>query len=234
MKTDEELVADWKSKRDHAAYSELKRRYRLMVLKQANVYRSAPVAFENVVSQGWLLFDDAVNSFDPKKGAGFSTRLGYTLRRLDRYVKTYQNIARIPEGQSAKIGDMNRARASLGLDLGREPTDRELGKKLKLKTKTVTTLRRAQRKDLFEGIFEETPIDLDTRAESVDYVLRNARYELDGQEQQVYDRLLGLNGKPKARSKKSLAKSLGMSQGRLSQITSSISKKIRKHLHGLR
>jgi len=233
-KSDAELIKSWKSRRDQAAYAELKSRYKLMVLKQANIYRSAPIAFENIVSQAWLLFDDAVNSFNPNMGAGFSTRLGYTLKRLDRYVKTYQNMARIPENQSAQIGTVNRARGELRLQLGREPSDHEVGKKLKLKTKVVTTLRRAQRKDLFEGLFEENPIDMDTRSESIDYVLRNARFELNQQEREVYDRLMGFGGKPKARSRATLAKSLGMSQGRLSQITSSIAKKIKPHLHGVR
>lgn len=230
---DDELVNQWKKNDHQDAYDELSNRHKGMVYQQTNKYRASPVPQPALESQAWQHFDDAVNTYDPDAGAKFSTHLNYRLRKLDRYNKTYQNVARIPEELSYKIGDFDRSQNDLQNELGRQPTEDELAKRMGEDKGVVNRLRKSRRQDLYQGRFEgeqDDPNSLDPEADSL---LRDIREELPEQEQEIYDHLTGYGGKKKFESKTELARKLGMSPGRLSQITRKISQKIKPHMHKL-
>ena len=219
---DTELIERWKKKRDYSAYQQLKNRHRGMVFKKVNTYSSAPVPVPALEAEAWKLFDDAVNSYDPKKGAKFSTHLNYQLRKLDRFVKKYQNVARIPENVSSKIGDYDRTVNTLSKQFNRQPTHKEVSTHMKIPLKHVKQIHTSRRGDLFEG---KSEFDTLQTGADTDWLLRELRDELNPQEREVYDHLIGYK-KRKYTNKKLLAQKLGMSPGRLSQITRSISEKI--------
>ena len=61
-------------------------------------------------------------------------------------------------------------------------------------------------------------------------VLEFIRFELAPQEGEVYDYLLGLEGKPRIQSTGKIAKKLGITEFKVSRIKKSIATKIDKHL----
>lgn len=226
--TDEELIENWKKKKDKASYNKLKNRHKSMVFMFVNRYQSSSVPRSALEAESWTLFDDAVNNYKPNQGAKFSTYLNYQLRKLDRYTKKYQNVARIPEGLAGKIGDYDRAEQEFKIKHDRIPTHKEMSKQLKMPVSHVRRLNRSRRSDFFEGIFEGNPLDPGEK-DTADWLLIELREELTPQERRVYDHLIGYNTQ-QVTSKKDLAKKLGMSPGRISQITRSIAKKIQPHL----
>jgi len=227
--TDEQLIHQWKTLKSMSAYRTLKQRHRAMVFRAVNTYGAANIPRASLEAQAWTLFDDAVANFKTGTGAKFSTYLSYQLRKMDRHTKKYQNIARIPEALAAKIGDYDRAHSDLSIKLQRQPTHTEMAKALNMQEKHVRQLFKSRRSDLYVGKFEGATENPQQKIHD-DWLLRELREELVGQEQLVYDYLMGYNGKPKVSNKKVLAQKLNMSAGRISQITSSIARKIGPHL----
>lgn len=232
VESDEKLIENWKKNHDMSAYKELKKRNKNMVYQTMHRYSSTSIPNAALESECWALFDDAVNTFDPKAGAQFSTHLNYQLRKIDRYVKKHQNTARIPEAIAGKIGDYDRSHAALSEKLQRIPTNKEIAKHSNIPLKHINQIQASRRSDLFEGM--QVGELANSTGSNVNWVLQDLRGELNDQEKLVFDHLTGMNGKQKFTNKKLLAQKLGMSPGRLSQITNSISSKIesplKKHL----
>lgn len=227
--SDEDLIKRWKKQRDYSAYTELKNRNRGMVFQYVNRYKAASVPQSALEAEAWKLFDDAVNDFSPTAGAKFSTYLSYQLRKLDRYTKKYQNIARIPEALAGQIGDYDRAYNQYVSKHKKAPTHKQMSKLTGMPISHVKRLHTSRRQDLFEGMYEgniQERLDLE---ESTKWLLVELRDELTPQERQVYDYLIGHN-KPQITSKKELSQRLKMSPGRVSQITRNIAIKLKPHL----
>ena len=229
-KSDKELIKMWKNKKDKMAYKELKKRNKNMVYMFVNRYRSAPIPEEAIEAEAWSLFDQAVESYEPDKGAQFSTHLNFQLRKIDRYVKKYQNTARIPEALSGKIGEYDNKFNEMRKKKNRIPTDKEMSRELGIPETHIKRLKKSRRQDLFQGMYEgET--ELNNPEEKIDWILENSRDDLTMQEKQVFDHLTGYGGKRKIESKKEIARELNMSPGRVSQISNSIARKIKPQIN---
>lgn len=222
---DDALIRRWRSSRDLQSYNELRSRHSGLIFKQVNTYASSGVPRPALEAEANKLFDDAVNNYKPTSAASFSTFLVYYLKRLDRYNRKNQDTARIPEALSLRIGEHDRVRNQLAEELMREPTPQEIAKQMGMSKSRVMQLQNSRRQDLYEGGFEGQTTNHSLRAANM-HALHDLGEELTGQEKEVYEYLTGLNGKPKITNKIALAKKLGMSPGRISQITSSISKKL--------
>lgn len=223
--TDEELIRDWKRNRNIISYRMLKQRHSGMIHQMVNRYAASSVPRTSLEAEAWKNFDEAVEKFDPDAGAKFSTFLNYQIRKIDRHTKRYQNIARIPEALSSKIGDYDRVYQQKSIELQRQPTVKEMSKELQMPQKHIKQLVQSRRSDLWEGKFEGEH----ERTIADNWLLEELREELNPQEQEVYDHLIGFK-KKKITNKKLLAEKLGMSPGRISQITRNISEKIGPHL----
>jgi DNA-directed RNA polymerase sigma subunit (sigma70/sigma32) len=225
--SDEELIVKWKTGNDYTAYRKLKEKNRGMVMQAVNTYRAANVPSSSLEAEAWTLFDDAVNNFKTTEGAKFSTYLSYQLRKLDRHTKKYQNIARIPEALAGKIGDYDRVSTALAQKNGKQPTNQEMAKAMGMSVKHVKQLNTSRRGDIYESWNpEDGGINQDERT---NWMLIELRDELNDQERKVYDHLIGYQTKM-ITNKRQLAEKLGMSAGRISQITGDISRKISPHL----
>lgn len=226
--SDEDLLNNWKHKNDYGSYRKLKDRHKGMVMQAVNMYRAANIPTASLEAEAWTLFDDAVNNFKTNKDAKFSTYLNYQLRKMDRHTKKYQNVARIPEALSGKIGEYDRFVGDFAQKNGKQPTYSEIAKGLGMKVKHVKQLNMSRRADVYEsrGVSTEG-IDQDER---INWILVDLREELGPQEQMVYDHLVGHGGVKPISNKRDLAKKLNMSPGRISQITTDIAKKIQPHL----
>lgn len=229
---DDTLIDKWRNKNHQPAYDELQRRHTPMVHQRVNKYNASSVPRQALEAQAWQHFDDAVEKYDPDAGAQFSTHLYNHLRGLDRYNTKHQNIARIPEALSNRIGDVDRASETLEREHGERPSAQQIGQQVGMDPTHVNRLQKARRQDLFEGKYEGE-VESDGLDGASEQLLRDIRHEFSGQEQQVYDHLTGFGGKDKYTSKKELARELGLSASRISQITRKIKQKMEPHLQRL-
>jgi DNA-directed RNA polymerase sigma subunit (sigma70/sigma32) len=230
--TDQELIQAWKTRRSQSSYDELKRKYKNMVFKAVNTYRAASVPTMALELEAWKLFDDAVNTYDVNKRAGFSTHLTYRLRRLDRFTKKYQNVGRIPEARAAQIGQLDRATGQLQQKLGQPPSHTQVAKHLGWNPKQVKELHGLRRGDLFEGIMEHESRGIGGVSDRAQWILKSFREELNPQEKRVYDYLIGHNTR-KVTNTHQIAQKMGLSPGRVSQIRGQIARKLKPKLQRL-
>ena len=201
-----------------------------MIKSKVNIYaqkvRIPPSAIELAFQ---IEFVNALRSYNPNKGAALGT---YVYRYLDkgrRWIAENQNIGRIPENRIYKIREYNNARAKLMEELGREPVTKELATQLQWSTAEVDRMDAEQRIDLVTQGFEEDPSSIvPSRTEEV---LRLFKYEVTGEQRQVYEFLTGY-GQPKITSTGEIAKRLGMKDYQVSRIKAQIEKKLRRYLEG--
>lgn len=226
---DAALARRFQTIQDEAAIVELKRRYKPLVMREVNVWSSAPIPKESIESEAWLIFVQAIKTWKPGKAA-LSTHLTLRLKRLARYVRKHQNAARISEQNISHIGNIDRARQTLADDLGRMPTNKEIGKAVGLSARKITSIENQRRGDLFEGLMDVTQGRQDAASDRVKMLILDFREELEGQELEVYDYMMGTGGKRAIKSKGALAVRMGISAPRLSQIIKSISTKLAPHL----
>lgn len=172
-------------------------------------------------------FVNAVNSFDPSKGT-LHTWVGSNLQGGNRWLKKHQNIARIPETRSgAKIGQFKSTRAHLDEALGREPTTFEMAESLGWSPKEVSLLESELRQSHVRSGFEIDPLDIMPSKEKE--AIHNVYYDLDPEEQLVYDYTLGAHGKQELRPTQ-IADKLGISKSKVSRLRDRIMGKLKNHL----
>ena len=201
-----------------------------MIKSKVNVYsqkvRIPPSAIELTFQ---IEFVNALNSYDPSKGAALGT---YVYRYLDkgkRWIAENQNIGRIPENRIYKIGEYNKQKEELMEELGREPTDKEMASNLEWDEAEVERMRSEQRTDLVTQGFEEDPFAL--VPSKTEEVLRLFKYELVGEQREVYEYLTGY-GKPKMTSTGDIAREMGLKDYQVSRVKSQIEKKLKHYLDG--
>lgn len=172
-------------------------------------------------------FVNAMKTFDPDKG-NLNSWVGTNLKQGNRWLMKHQNMARIPETRSGKkVGQFQAVRAHLDEALGREPTHIEMAEHLGWAPKDVSLLDRELRKSHISSGFELDPVDVLPSREKE--ALHNVYYELDPEEQLVYDYTLGAHGKPELRPTQ-IAQQLGYSPSKVSRMRNRIMDKLKKHL----
>jgi DNA-directed RNA polymerase specialized sigma subunit len=168
-----------------------------------------------------------LRKFDPGRGAQLSTWLTSHVRGAKRFITSNQNFARITAERADRIGDYDRAISSLSDQLSRPPTAHEIADHMKRSVKMVNLIAQEKRSDLVASRFLEDPFLNETpRAREV---LELLEFELSPKEMQVFEYLTGRNGKPKTTSTSKIARTLGWSDSKVSQVKNSISKKIHQH-----
>lgn len=100
----------------------------------------------------------ALQAYDPKKGASVSTHVFHALKRLNRIGAARQNIVHIPQNARLLYGSVCREQALLQDKLGRQPTIQELAdktgisqKKLKSIFQSQTTVSQSSTQNLYQG-----------------------------------------------------------------------------------
>lgn len=100
-----------------------------------------------------LLAVDALNNYDPKRGAAVATHVTSRIRKLSRHVYPYQNVARLPENKQLNYNTFQIANNRLLDTLGREPTIDELADELGWTKKKVTDFQHSfARKEIVESV----------------------------------------------------------------------------------
>lgn len=227
--SDDDLVRRYQQTKDVEAFRELKRRYKGLVFKQLGQWSRASVPTQAQEAEMWLLFADALMSYVPGRSQ-LSTHLTLRLKRQERFTRRYQNAARISEQNAAKIGAIDHAEAHLKDELQRLPTPAEIGKRVGLSARKVQQIQDQRRGDLFEGLMEENYADLSSSNDRVAQLIEDFAHELSGQELEAYKLLMGVQGTKRLKSKAAIARRMGISQSRLSQIIRSIAVKMEPHI----
>ncbi len=139
-----------------------------LVVNIAKNYRHRSIAFEDLVQEGALGLIDAVERFDPERGFRFSTYATHWIRQtIGRAIDSKAKTIRIPAHVSDAIRKMERERARLASQLGREPSAAEIAETLGIsKKKLLLILQSAQ-----------DPVSIDRMVgedESIDFTSRIA------------------------------------------------------------
>lgn len=163
-------------------------------------------------------FVNAVKTYDPGKGAQLNSWVSTHLQKTSRFIKTYQNLGKIPEGNIAKITEFNRARDELTDKLGHEPDAHSLADHLKWTPKRVIQLQKEMsRKDKPLSSFKDDPADIFTPKELEAIHLLQYDSRLGAQERSVYEYVFGMNGKPRL-GPGQIAKKMNLHQSKVSRI----------------
>jgi DNA-directed RNA polymerase specialized sigma subunit len=197
-----------------------------LVFKRVRQFQGVPIQKEVLRAEANRKVIGGLRRFDPSK-AQMHTFLTNELKGLSRYVQHHQNFTRVVEERANKIGDYERARSTLREQLDREPIAQEIADYMKVPLLTVTRLRSEVREDLLASGAMEDPFVEETPRERE--VLKLIVYELNPTEMQVFEYLTGHGGKEKVSSTSAIARRLGWSDSKVSQVKKAIADKISRY-----
>src|SRR2546430_4853503 len=113
-----------------------------LVVTIAQDYTNLGLPLLDVMSEGNLGLMTAVDRFDPAKGAKRSTYASWWIRQsIKRALSNQSKTIRLPVHLGDKISKMRRTAMRLQEELGREPTDDELGEELGISASRASQMR---------------------------------------------------------------------------------------------
>lgn len=174
---------------------------------------------------------DAFKSYDESKGAALSTHLQNTLQKLTNTVKKRSQSLYAPRIVEANLRLYREADEDLRKEFGRSPSTGEIADEIGLSQKRIAQLKRFNRQDLPDSVLRDHDISEVLGAPDRDKptgMWGEAVYsELNGRDQAIFDKVLGAHGEEKM-AKGDIAKELGISNARVSQIINRILSKLQE------
>ena len=136
-----ELAAKIKKGDDKARALMISSNLRLVVTI-AQEYANLGLPLLDVISEGNIGLTTAVDRFDPAKGAKLSTYAAWWIRQsIKRALSNQIKTIRLPIRLSEKVSKMRRVALQMSEELGREPTDDELGEEIGIASAKVSQLK---------------------------------------------------------------------------------------------
>src|SRR5690349_14320305 len=126
-----------KAARDHMIKANLR-----LVVKIAYDYNQMGLPLMDLISEGNLGLIKAVERFDPAKGGKLSTYAAWWIKQsMKRALANQSKTIRLPVHLVDKISRMRKMSLQMSEELGREPTDEELGDEIGIASGKVSQLK---------------------------------------------------------------------------------------------
>ncbi len=218
---------------DEACQTLLKSNLRLVV-KIAHDFRGLGLPLLDLISEGNIGLARAVEKFNPKLGAKFSSYAAWWVKQaMRRAISNQSGTIRIPVQSLGKIGKIKYTALELKERLGRNPTDEEIARELGLTEQSVMALRLSDIKtvsisspikegedgslvDLISDSNAERPDEIIGERETFERLISFVK-QLDERERIIIVARFGLDGKP-PRTLDEVSNKLGRTRERVRQI----------------
>jgi DNA-directed RNA polymerase specialized sigma subunit len=180
--------------------SVLMRQFEGMARVAVNKYsRSEAIPPAALKLRAYAQIKQAIDTYDPDKGAALTTHVGNYLRRVNAVALEYANLGYVPPNRASKeFGPFLEANNKLKEKLGRIPSTQELADELGWSAKQVARIRRENRNDLISSKFDtpdtmpEYRVQRSRELEAMHLVYTSP--ETSNEERIVMEHLFGMNG----------------------------------------
>lgn len=222
----------YKYKGDTAAAKELYDSMAPLIQGYTRTWSRSGVPTVAISSFGRQLFLRALDDYDPTKGAALGTHVRNHLGwRMNRFVNTYKNVARVNEKKDRMITSFKNAFEHLEVKLGREPSVLELAEELQIPESQVRDLLKSIRKELSASGLEASGFEMESKLDPrLQESLNALYYEASGEEQLVLEYSFGWKGRPKLNAAEIAART-GMSPTKISHIKKRLAERFER-IHG--
>jgi len=217
-----------------------------LVVTIAHDYANLGLALLDLISEGNVGLTKAVERFDPTKGAKLSTYAAWWIKQsIKRALANQSKTIRLPVHLVDKIAKVRRVSLQMSDELGREPTDEELGEEIGIASSKVAQLKSlgirptsldaaigdedsAEFSDIIRDEEAETPFEL-LRDKNLLLEMDGLLEVLDKRERKIIAQRFGLNGgKPK--TLEDVGKDFGVTRERIRQLQNIALAKLRRAL----
>jgi RNA polymerase primary sigma factor len=233
-----------KKAREHMIKANLR-----LVVKIARDYEGIGLPLLDLISEGNIGLMKAVERFDPKKGGKLSTYGSWWIKQsIKRALANQSKTIRLPVHLVDKISKMRRVAMKLQEELGREPTDEELGDELGMTARRVGQMRLASVRPAsldapigdddstnFSEIVQDENADTPYESledKTVTDMLQEMVTKLDEREATILRFRFGLDGGPE-RTLEEVGVKFGVTRERVRQIQNIALRKLRKMIEKL-
>jgi RNA polymerase primary sigma factor len=217
-----------------------------LVVTIAHDYANLGLPVLDLISEGNIGLTKAVERFDPAKGAKLSTYAMWWIKQsIKRALANQGKMIRLPVHLVDKIAKVRRVSLQMSDELGREPTDDELGEEIGIPSHKVARLKSVgiRPASLEAPIGDDDSTEFgevigDEEAQTPFELLRdkNLRGEVDGliavldsREKKIISQRFGLDGgKPK--TLEDVGKNFGVTRERIRQLQNIALAKLRRAL----
>jgi len=204
-----------------------------IINSQVAKFRTSGLPVPAIELEGIRLTAKALETYDPSK-AQLNTHVINNLKKLSRFVTSYQNIGHIPEPRALIIGKYNTLFENLTSDLGREPSVTELSDSMQISPAEIERLQIELRKDLsLDKSTDDDEVgfymfarseDMDPRKkEIIDFVY----FDADDIDKKILEYTFGIGGAPKLKYTE-VAQRLSISDNNLKRRKRKLANKIRE------
>jgi RNA polymerase primary sigma factor len=215
-----------------------------LVVKIARDYEGIGLPLLDLISEGNIGLMKAVERFDPAKGGKLSTYGSWWIKQsIKRALANQSKTIRLPVHLVDKISKMRRTAMRLQEELGREPTDEELGEELGITASRVAQMRMAairpasldapigdEDSNNFAEVVQDEAADTpyeQLEEKTVTRMLQEMVKTLDPREATILRARFGLDGGPQ-KTLEEVGQKFGVTRERVRQIQNIALKKLRK------
>src|ERR1700732_3060074 len=217
-----------------------------LVVTIAQDYANLGLPLLDVIGEGNIGLMIAVDRFDPSKGAKLSTYAAWWIRQaIKRALSNQSKTIRLPVHLGDKIAKVRRIALQMSEELGREPTDDELGGEIGMASEKVSHLKTASihpasldapisdddLTEFGESVADEearTPFEL-LRDKDLHNDVDGLLEALNDREKKIISQRFGFDGGAR-KTLAEIGKKLGVSRERIRQLENIALSKLRRAL----